>query len=123
MVSYTSLSELAAWQQARELRLHIAKIVTIFPENEKYKLTDQIIRSSRAVPANIAKGFGRFHFRENIQYCYQARGSLVELQEHLVCVFDEGYIDKNTLNEEIKRTKTCLKTLNGYISYLPMNAK
>jgi four helix bundle protein len=59
------------------------------PEAEKYNLTNQIIRSSRSVTANIAEGFGRYHFQENIQFCRQARGSLVETLDHLYCCLDE----------------------------------
>ncbi len=123
MTSYTSLSDLSAWQKARELRLSIARVAKSFPSYERYRLSDQIIRSSRSIPANIAEGFGRYHFKENAQYCRQARGSLIETQEHLVCAFDEGYIDQKMLNEEMGNTKKCLKVLNGYISYLSKRAK
>jgi len=77
-----------------------------------------MIRASRSVTANIAEGYGRFHYQENIQFCRQARGSLYELLDHLTCALDEGYLTKDrieTLNIEIT---SCLKLLNGYISYL-----
>lgn len=123
MTSLTSLSDLDAWKQARIFRLRIAVIAKLFPSYERYKLIDQIIRSSRSVPANIAEGFGRYHFKENIQYCRQARGSLIETQEHLICAFDEGYISKKILSEEIVNSKDCLKILNGYIYYLSRQTK
>lgn len=57
-----TFEELEAWRAARELRKAISKMVKKFPPEEKFRLTDQIIRSSRSVAANIAEGFGRFYF-------------------------------------------------------------
>jgi four helix bundle protein len=70
------------------------------------------------VTANIAEGFGRFHYQENIQFCRQARGSLDETHEHLVTAYDEKYINKEILAAVNKEYKECRKQLNGYIKYL-----
>ena len=118
MTSLPSIETLEAWKVARELRKRIAALTEKFPAEERFRLTDQILRSSRSVPANIAEGFGRFHYQENIQFCRQARGSLVETLEHLICAHDEGYVDETTLAEYRAFIEHCLKILNGYISYL-----
>ena len=86
-----------------------------FPATEKYRLTDQITRSATS---NIAEGFGRFHYQENIQYCRQTRGSLYELIEHLIVANDEGYISKEDLVRLMAEIESCLAVLNGYINYL-----
>jgi four helix bundle protein len=39
--------------------MNIFKATRTFPKEEKYSLTDQIIRSSRSVSANIAEGWGK----------------------------------------------------------------
>ena len=91
-----TFEELEAWKSARELRKANSRLAKTFPNDERFRLVDQIIRSSRSVPANIAEGIGRFHFQENIQFCRQARGSLSETLEHLICALDEGYIDEAT---------------------------
>ncbi|MFD2531888.1 four helix bundle protein [Gracilimonas halophila] len=112
------LSELESWKSARELRQMVSTLVKDFPKDEKFRLKDQIIRSSRSVPANIAEGFGRYHYQENIQFCRMARGSLYETQEHLICALDEGYIQQNAFDELNNQILHCLKILNGYIAYL-----
>lgn len=112
------LSELASWKASRELRMNISKLVKGFPEDEKFRLKNQILRSSRSVSANIAEGFGRFHFQENIQFCRIARGSLYETQDHLICALDEKFISKEQFNKVNDELLNCLKILNGYISYL-----
>jgi four helix bundle protein len=114
----TSFEELEVWKLCRIFRNEIRDLTTKFPGEEKYKLTDQIVRSSRGVTANIAEGFGRFHHQENIQFCRIARGSLYETLDHLICAHDNLYINIEEL--EILRSKyeSCLKLLNGYIGYL-----
>lgn len=117
-MSFKSFEELSAWQEARKIRVKISKLTKTFPHEEKYKLTDQILRSSRSPTANIAEGYGRFHHQENIQFCRMARASLNETIDHLICAFDEEYISIELLNEFRKEIAHCIKILNGYIAYL-----
>jgi four helix bundle protein len=117
-MAYESFEELKVWQECREFRKSITLLTKKFPKEEKYRLIDQIIRSSRSVTANIAEGHGRFHYQENIQSCRQARGSLTETLDHLIVAYDEGYIDSKTMEALRKKYSKCHGLLNGYISYL-----
>jgi len=65
---------------------------------------DQIIRAKRSVTANIAEGFGRYHFQENIQFCRTARGSLSELLDHMITSFDNLYISEEKLTDGVNPT-------------------
>ena len=47
-----TFEDLEAWKSAREMRKAISKLVKTFPKDERFRLVDQIIRSSRSVPAN-----------------------------------------------------------------------
>ena len=100
------------------MRKKVALLVKTFPADEKFRLIDQIIRASRSVTANIAEGFGRFHYQEYIQYCRQSRGSLYELIDHLIVAAEERYITETELNEIRKEVNECLALLNGFINYL-----
>jgi len=71
-----TFEELDCWKMSTNLRRKCSKLVKNFPQEEKYKLVDQVIRASRSVTANIAEGFGRYHYQEYAQYCRQSRGSL-----------------------------------------------
>jgi len=55
---YQSFTELVVWQEARKFQLFIFNLSKSFPPEEKTRLTDQIIRSSRSIAANIAEGHG-----------------------------------------------------------------
>ena len=81
-------------------------------------LVNQIVRAARSVTNNIAEGYGRFHYQENIQFCRQARGSLYELIDHLNICFDEKYITEQKYSELKFNIYNIIKILNGYISYL-----
>lgn len=123
MGRFRSFEELGCWKEARNLRLFVKdRIITKIPDSEKYNLIDQIKRSSRSVGNNIAEGYGRFHYQENIQFCRIARGSLFETLDHGIIAFDENYISEENLNELREIHNKTLLILNGYIKYL-MNQK
>ena len=113
-----TLENLKIWLEARDFRKMISELVKDFPQDEKYRLTDQLIRSSRSITANIAEGHGRYHFQENIQFCRQARGSLVELYDHLTCALDEKFISEETFKNLTGNHLKIHKMINGYIAYL-----
>ncbi len=113
-----SLEDLKVWQEGRKFRKKISKILKEFPTDEKYRLIDQLLRSSRSITANIAEGHGRFHYQENIQFCRQSRGSLTEVFDHLTCAIDEGFISQEVFNELYSDYLNLLKMINGYIVYL-----
>jgi len=119
MSGFKSFEELQCWKEAQILRNFIKdKIITKLPKDEQYSLKSQIRRSSRSVGNNIAEGFGRFHYQENIQFCRISRGSLAETLDHGIVALDEAYITKELFNELRTIHDRTLKILNGYIAYL-----
>ena len=114
----SNFEELVAWQECRKFRNDIAEFLKKLPADEKYKLVDQLLRCSRSVTANIAEGHGRYHYQENIQFCRQARGSLAESLDHLICAYDSNYITSEELNKFREQYTKCYKLLNGYIAHL-----
>jgi four helix bundle protein len=117
-MGYLSFEELNVWKKARELRKRIRALASSFPNEEKYRLADQIIRASRSITANIAEGHGRFHYQENIQFCRTSRGSLSEVLDHLTVALDEHYITTEQLDDYRNEIKEIERMLNGYIAYL-----
>lgn len=114
----STFEDLEVWKFGAELRRQISLICKSFPKIELYRLTDQLIRASRSVTANIAEGYGRFHYQENIQYNRQARGSLYEILDHLIVAFEENYIDQSEYKDLRNQTIITIKLVNGYINYL-----
>lgn len=110
--------DLECYKKCRELRIEIGLIAKALPEFEKYRLCDQMIRCSRSITNNIAEGFGRFHYKENAQFCRQSRGSLYELMDHLLIAEEEQYILRIKREELMSLIEVSGKLLNGYINYL-----
>lgn len=75
-------------------------------------------RAARSATRNIAEGYGRFHYKENIQFCRQSRGSLFELIDDLITSKDEHYITDSEFSEGKIKIERALSILNGYINYL-----
>lgn len=123
MTSISCIFDLKIWREARSIRIDISALAKTFPPKEKFKLQDQIVRSSRSIAANIAEGFGRYHYKENIHFCLQARGSITETMEHLCCAFDEHYISKDQFHNFTKRLQSLLRMLNAYIRSTNKQAK
>jgi four helix bundle protein len=113
-----SFEELKCWQKIASLRKKLSALVKAFPTEEKYRLVDQITRASRSATANIAEGYGRFHYQEFIQFCRHSRGSLYEIVDHLIVACDEGLISEQSLKELKAEIHECLAILNGFINYL-----
>jgi four helix bundle protein len=119
MSSIKSFEDLECWKSARELRIFVAQnIIPKFSIEEKYALTSQLRRSSRSVSDNIAEGYGRFHYQENIQFCRIARGSLCESLNQVITAKDENYIEEDLLQQFRERFERTKAILNGYINYL-----
>jgi four helix bundle protein len=118
MEKIKSFEDLVCWQKGRAIRMEISKLITQFPAEEKFELVSQMRRASRSVTHNLAEGYGRFHFKENIQFCRISRGSLYEIKDQLITALDEQYIDEKTFENLKKKVEEGIVILNGYINYL-----
>ena len=111
-------TDIAAWKLARKLRIEVYRIVKELPSEERFDLGSQMRKAAVSCTANIAEGYGRFHFQENIQFCRQSRGSMYETQDHLITCVDNSYISKEKYDVVWKISEDAIKLLDGYIRYL-----
>jgi four helix bundle protein len=110
---------LKVWQKAHQLMLDIhKKLLSLLPKDEKYDLADQIRRSSKSVGANIAEGYGRFYYMDNVRFCYNARGSLDETVNHLRVSLDLEYCPTDLYQNLRSQADEIRRMLNGYIEWL-----
>ena len=116
--SFKTFEDLDCCKACRELRQYIAQIVKKYPKDEKFRIIDNMLRAARSTTHNIAEGFGRFHFQENIQFCRHSRGSLHELKDQLICSLDEGFISNDQYEHGTALVDKAMALLNGYINYL-----
>ena len=115
---YQGFEQLEVWKKARELKKEIAGLVKQFPPEEKFRLTDQIIRSSRSILSQIAEGHGRRTFPDRLRFCIIARGSLSETLNHLIDAYDSNYIFSEVLYYFRNKIEELERILNGYIHFM-----
>ena len=89
---------LVAWQRADDLfiKLHQLSIQT-FPRLERFELGSQLRRAAYSVPANIAEGYGRRHWRERRHFLNIASASLAEAAYCVHAAWRLGYIEDVSL--------------------------
>jgi len=111
-----SFEDLEVYKLARELSNKVSQLIKKLPKEEEYNLKGQMRRAKLSMTNNIAEGFGRFHFQENIQFCRESRGSICELIDDFNECRDNGYIDQTYRDELKNEAYQLIKVLNGYIS-------
>ncbi len=111
-------TSLEVWQKNRKVKLFFySDIIRNLPQEEKYALGQQIRRAAISITANIAEGYGRFHYQEGLQFYRIAKGSLYELKDHLISCLDLDYISKDTLTKGFELIEEGKMLLNGFIKY------
>ncbi|MDN3204685.1 four helix bundle protein [Algoriphagus sediminis] len=114
-----TFEDLKCWQAAQTLKRRIkTEVLNNLPTKEKYELHSQLLRAARSATANIAEGWGRYHFLDSRKFFYNSRGSLAEVLDHLIEAKEEEYISEDTFQSLKEECQKSLKILNGYIRYL-----
>jgi four helix bundle protein len=88
------------------------------PKAERYHLGTQILDAAGSTTANIAEGYGRFHYLDNAKFVSNARGSCWEVLDHLITADDEALIPSTLTAKGRELVNVAVKLLNGYMNYL-----
>ena len=92
-----SYRELDVWKVAMQLAVDSYRVTKAFPKDELFGMTSQIRRAAASIPANIAEGQGREHTKEFLYHLSVARGSLKELETHLLLCQQVGLLKEADL--------------------------
>jgi four helix bundle protein len=93
-----SYRELEVWQAAMDLAEQCYLVTRAFPMDEQFGMTSQIRRAAVSIPANIAEGQGREYTKEFLHFLSIARGSLREVETHLLLCCRVGLLDQDKLD-------------------------
>lgn len=78
---------LEVWKKSMDLVEVVYALTLMFPDTEKFGLTNQMRRAVVSIPSNIAEGAARKSDKELIQFLHIALGSLAELEtQYLIAV-------------------------------------
>ena len=114
--------DLEIYQLALDLADWVYDITLNFPSDEKFNVISQLKRASTSIGANIAEGYGRFHYKENIQYCRQARGSLTETKHFLIFSKRRKFISQEVLDKFLPIYSRLTVKINNYIRSIKKSA-
>ncbi len=113
-----SYKDLEVWKKAVALVTDVYRETRSFPKEEIYAVTNQIRRAASSVPANIAEGWGRGKTKEFCQFLRIARGSLLELETHLIVAGNLAYIKADENQRLAAGIEEVSKMLNALIAKL-----
>lgn len=106
---------LKVWQKANAVEQEIEELVKRFPSYEQYRLTNQLIRASRSIGANIAEGNVQLFTKKEIYHANVALGSVGETRNHLLTAYQNKYISKEQYDVLDEKLVEITKMLYGYI--------
>jgi four helix bundle protein len=110
--------DLDVWRLATEICDEVSRLV----EREKVKrdrgFCDQILRSSRSAPANVAEGFARYRPREFARFLRIAIGSLAETQNHLREAQRRKYLEQEDFDKLWRLSRRALGAATKLHNYL-----
>lgn len=111
-----NFEKLQCWQACNDLKLYLKEnILCHLPKSERFELYSQMLRVSRSATTNIAEGWGRYHYKENIKFLLNARGSVAEILDHSLEAKSWDYISESSLDIIRIKVDDCIKLINGYI--------
>ena len=109
------LDDLEVYKLAEELSNCVWDVCQKWNYFTKETIGKQLIKAVDSVSANIAEGFGRFHYKDNINFLYFSRGSLVETQSWLNKAHKRNLLTDKKYEYFCKRMDELAKKLNAYI--------
>jgi four helix bundle protein len=112
-------TDLEVWQIAKQIIIKDYQLLNTFPKDEKFGVVAQGKDAVVSIAANIAEGFGRFHYKDKLKFYYNARGSLEETKSHLLISEALGFIsstNKKLFEEILADLEKLAAKLNSFIN-------
>jgi len=116
-MKYSGYKDLKVYQLSYKLAMDIFEITKIFPQEEKYSLVDQIRRSSRSVPANIAEAWKKRQYPKMfVSKIIDAAGEAGETEVWLDFSKDATYLPEESYESLISSYSEVNRMLYGMIN-------
>lgn len=108
-------TDLEAWKEAHKLTLLIYKITKDFPRSEMYGLTTQLRRATVSIESCIAEGFCRYHYKDRLNFYYDSRGSIGEVQSQSITAKDLRFMNQDSFEKIFSQSEKVNLILGGLI--------
>ena len=117
-MSYHRLEDLEVYQLSESFSKEIWDMVTTWDYFARDTVGKQITRSADSISANIAEGYGRFHYKENKNFCYFSRGSIIETKGWLKKSKNRNLISEEKAIDLLSQLEIIHIKLNAYIKFI-----
>jgi four helix bundle protein len=117
-MSFYNLEDLEVYQLAESFGDEIWFIVHEWDYFAKDTVGKQIVKAADSISANIAEGYGRFHYKENKNFCYFSRGSIIETKGWLKKTKTGKLLSEEQFNLLFEKLQTIHLKLNAYIKFI-----
>jgi four helix bundle protein len=114
----SSFKDLRVWQDAMKLATDTYQATADFPKPELYGLSQQMRRAAVSVPSNIAEGKGRGSDKGFLNFLFNARGSLMELETQIDIAQSLQYMNEESAEQLRGQATKVGKSLSGLINAL-----
>jgi len=114
-VKINKFTDLEAWIEAHKLTLLVYKITQSFPKTEIYGLVSQLRRAAVSVESCIAEGFCRYHYKDRLNFYYDARGSVGEIQSQTIDAKDLNFVNEEMFRQVFDQAEKVGVILGGLI--------
>jgi len=114
-MSYIPIDDLDVYKVAMEIGEEVWAIVDQWNDFQKSTIGEQFCDAADSIASNIAEGHGRFHYKENRNFCFYARGSLLETKTWLKKSYNRKLVDDATNTRTFNLLVRCHQMLNKYI--------
>lgn len=117
-----TLENLEIYQIALKISDFAWEIYKRLPKNFQSHIGNQFLDAADSIGANISEGYGRFHFRESINFNNYARGSATETSFWTNRLLKRNLISEIEFTELDQLLKTENTKINAYNNYLRKKA-
>lgn len=111
-----NLNDLEIYQMSRQISKESWEIYKTMDWQTKKIIGDQFITAADSMGANIAEGFGRYHYLDKNKFNYNARGSLMESIHWVEVLAERGIITRESSSSLIIKLQGLNVKLNNYIA-------
>ena len=117
-MSFYNLEDLEVYQLAESFGDEVWFIVSEWDYFAKDTVGKQIVRSADSISSNIAEGYRRYHYKENKNFCYFSRGSIIETKGWLKKSKNRKLVSEEQFNLLFEKLQIIHLKLNAYIKFI-----
>jgi four helix bundle protein len=110
------LKELQIYNQSMVMAEKIWSMVIAWDYFSKDTIRKQLVKAADSIAANLSEGYGRYHYRENKNFCYYSRGSLFKTKTWITKAYNGKLVDSSDFESLIKQMDDTGTRLNNYIA-------